>query len=192
MYKTIKRDSGTMIPVLEIYVIVFMLMVIFLFLELRRVEYLSDSITDTLTDGLLAAATLDEFELRYYGMTGQTVIFYPENGYQKFRRVLKEELELDDNFNYVRNEMIDGKVTVHEYIVYSVENDTVTVYRFDDNGATGVASVYPGGVGILEAPNGKTIENTSFYVKVGFNITYAGNQTQYVYKTQMVDIAKNN
>ena len=82
-----KRDAGTIFnPVMYLMVLILTVQLMLLFVEYRRVAWVSNAVTDSMTDALLGAATLNEDELYHYGATDHLEILYP-NGYHIFFQI---------------------------------------------------------------------------------------------------------
>lgn len=70
MKKQDKKDVGTIFnPVMYLMVLILTAQLLILFVEYKRVAWVSGAVTDTMTDALLGACTLDQEELYHYGMT---------------------------------------------------------------------------------------------------------------------------
>ena len=84
--RTRNRDSGTIFnPVMFLAILILTAQLLILFVEYKRVTWVSGAVTDTMTDALLGACVLNEEELYHYGMTDELEIFYPQEKYDIFR-----------------------------------------------------------------------------------------------------------
>ena len=159
-----------------------------LFISYRRMSWLSETITDGMTDALLGAAVLDEEELYAYGRTDELLILYPKRKYDIFKDLLGQELGLTDSLQAVKGSVpvVDGSIKIEDFVVYSVNGSDVTVYDFDETGAY-MTAVYAGQKDILTAPNGMIVRESSLFAKIRIPVRYMGVPLS-VSRYHMVDI----
>lgn len=186
-----KKDPGTIFnPVMYMCLILFVITLLIISFEYRRVCWLSDRMTDSMTDALLAAAVLDTEELRSYYNGLEAQIFHPEAKLKIFREILQEELGLDDAM-YVKENgvpVLTGRITVEDFVIYSVSETDITVYDFDKNGKY-TTNLQEGAAGILKAKNGEVVEDTALFAEISFTIDFMGVKLP-AHKYHMVDINK--
>ncbi len=187
--KFIKKDPGTIFnPVMYLMLLFLTVVLLFLFVEYRRIAWLSDRMTDTLTDALLGAAALNKGELYAYGRTDELKILYPEEKYEVFRKILREELGLDDDMCMTEESMllIRGEVKVKDFIIYSVDGEDVTIYDFDEE-ENYTTKLEAGCRGVLTAENGMVINETTLVAEIGFVVDFMGVPIE-AEKYHMVDV----
>ena len=174
--RTRKRDAGTIFnPVMFLAILILTAQLLILFVEYKRVTWVSDAVTDTMTDALLGACVLNEEELYHYGMTDELEIFYPQEKYDIFRGLLCEELGLTQE-THVTNcstALLTGAVSINDFKVYSVNGNDITLYDFDET-AGYTTSQLNDMAGVYDAGNGKMVENTTLVTEIGFQIKFMG------------------
>lgn len=176
-------------PLNFLFILLAIIIVFWMVLDLHRLQYLSNQVTDVLTDAMLGAGTLTEEDAYVLGSQDKICITNPKKNFKIFQEILKYELDLDENYIYSRNGMINGKVDIDTFIVYNVDDTDVYQYTFFDleNYTT---TEYPNGLGSVKAPNGMTVTNTSLYTEISFVVKFMNIQ-HHVTKEHMVDIRRN-
>ena len=189
--RTRKRDAGTIFnPVMFLAILILTAQLLILFVEYKRVTWVSGAVTDTMTDALLGACVLNEEELYHYGMTDELEIFYPQEKYDIFRRILCEELGLTQEMHVTNRStaLLTGAVSINDFKVYSVNGNDITLYDFDET-AGYTTSQLKDMAGVYDAGNGKVVENTTLVAEIGFQIKFMGVPVG-VKKYHMVDVTK--
>ena len=184
-----KKDPGTIFnPAMYLMILFLSIQLMLLFISYRRMSWLSETITDGMTDALLGAAVLDEEELYAYGRTDELQILYPKRKYDLFKDLLGQELGLTDSLQAVKGSVpvVDGSIKIEDFVVYSVNGSDVTVYDFDETGAY-MTAVYAGQKDILTAPNGMIVRESSLFAKIRIPVRYMGVPLS-VSRYHMVDI----
>lgn len=187
--KKAKKDSGTIFnPVLYLMILFLTVQLMLMFVSYRRMSWLSETITDGMTDALLGAAVLEEEELYAYGRSDELQILYPKEKYDIFRDLLRQELGLTNALTAVKGSVpvVDGNIQIEDFVAYSVNGSDVTVYDFDETGAY-VTTIHPGQKDVLRAPNGMTVRESALFAKLRFRVRYMGVPMN-VSRYHMVDI----
>ena len=159
-----------------------------LFVEYKRITWVSGAVTDSMTDALLGACTLNEEELYRYGSTGELEILYPKKKYDLFKELLCEELGLSEEMRITDKSIVllTDKVMIKDFQVYSVQGNDITLYDFDEtSGYTTV--LLEDKVGGYDAGNGVIIEETALLAEIEFTIKFVGFPIK-VNKYHMVDM----
>lgn len=184
-----KRDAGTIFnPVMFLVILLLTAQLLMLFVEYKRVTWVSGAVTDTMTDALLGACTLNEEELYHYGRTGELEILYPKEKYDLFRSLLCEELGLTEDMKVTDHSMalLTDNVTIKDFRVYSVRGQDIMLYDFDENaGYTTV--LLEDMAGVYDAGNGEVIEKTALLAEITVTINFLGVPVN-VNKYHMVDM----
>lgn len=186
---TKKDNGGISMPLNLLFVLLFIVIVFWIVIEYQRLQYLSNQVTDVLTDAMLGAGTLSEDDAYLLGMEDKVMLTNPKENYNIFQDILKSELDLTSNFQYTRNDMIRGKVNIENFIIYNVDGADVYQYTFYDL-ENYTLTEYPNGQGVVTAPNGMTVVNTSLYAKISFVVNFI-HKEKAVIKEHMVDIRRN-
>ena len=186
-----KKDSGTIFnPVMYLVVLLLTVQLLLLFVEYRRVAWVSGAVTDTMTDALLGACMLNQEELYHYGVGDELEILYPEEKYKIFIEILKEELQLSADLQVTEKSLplLAEKVTITDFRIYSVRGEDITVYAFAPSGSY-TTTVLRDAKGTYQLENGSVIENTTLTARIGFTVKFFGIPIE-VRKYHMVDVTK--
>ncbi|MBR4060649.1 MAG: hypothetical protein IKK03_12520 [Lachnospiraceae bacterium] len=187
--KKAKKDPGTIFnPVLYLMILFLTVQIMIMFVSYRRMSWLSETITDGMTDALLGAAVLEEEELYAYGRSDELQILYPKEKYDIFKDLLRQELGLTNALTAVKGSVpvVDGNIQIEDFVAYSVNGSDVTVYDFDETGAY-VTTIHPGQKDVLTAPNGMSVRESALFAKIRFQVRYMG-VSMNVSRYHMVDI----
>jgi len=186
-----KKDAGTIFnPVMYLVVLLLTVQLLLLFVEYRRVAWVSGAVTDSMTDALLGACMLNHEELYHYGATDDLEILYPEEKHEVFQEILKEELQLSADLQVTEKSLplLSGKITITDFQVYSVKGEDITVYTFSPSGSH-AKTVMEDARGVYMVENGRVIENTTLAARIGFMVEFFGIPIE-VRKYHMVDVKK--
>lgn len=187
--KSKNKDAGTIFnPVMYLVVLLLTVQLLLLFVEYRRVAWVSGAVTDSMTDALLGACTLNREELYQYGATDELEILYPEEKYGIFREILKEELQLSEDLQVTEKSLplLSGNVTITDFRIYSVKGEDITVYEFSSSGNQ-TSIILENARGVYQVENGSVIENTTLAARIGFQVEFFGIPIE-VRKYHMVDV----
>jgi len=184
-----KRDAGTIFnPVMFLVILILTAQLLMLFVQYKRVTWVSGAVTDSMTDALLGACTLNEEELYHYGRTGKLEILYPKEKYDLFRSLLCEELGLTEDMKVTDHSaaLLTDNVTIKDFRVFSVRDHDITLYDFDEN--AGYTTVLLEDLaGVYDAGNGEVIEKTALLAEITVTINFMGVPVK-VNKYHMVDM----
>ena len=184
-----KRDAGTIFnPVMFLVILVLTAQLMMLFVEYKRVTWVSGAVTDSMTDALLGACILNEEELYHYGRADELEILYPREKYELFQNLLCEELGLSEDMQVTDKStaLLADKVTIKDFKVYSVRENDITIYDFDQT-AGYISTPMEDMAGICDAGNGEVIEKTALLAEIEFTIEFMGFPVK-VNKYHMVDM----
>ena len=184
-----KKDSGTIFnPVMFLMILILTVQLLMLFVEYNRVTWVSGVVTDSMTDALLGACTLNEEELYHYGKTNEIEILYPKEKYDMFQHLLCEELGLSPDMQVTEHSiaLLTDAVSIKDFKVYSVRGNDITIYDFDET--AGYTTILMEDVtGSFDAGNGVMIEKTALVAEIGFTVEFIGIPLK-VSKYHMVDV----
>lgn len=184
-----KTDPGTIFnPVMYLVVLLLTAQLLLLFVEYKRVSWVSAAVTDAMTDALLGACILNETELYHYGTKDQPEILYPKEKYDIFKDILGKELGLTENLQTTDNslELLTGDVSICDFEVYSVQDGDIVLYDFNEK-AGYTTTLLEGMAGKYDAGNGKVIESTTLVAEIAFTVRFFQMPVQ-VRKYHMVDM----
>jgi len=184
-----RKDAGTIFnPVMFLVLLMLSAQLLIMFVEYRRVAWLSGVVTNVMTDALLGAGTLNEYEVYHYGRTGELEILYPEEKYHIFQDILCEELRLMPDMGVTDNSvaLIKDGVKIKDFKIYSVQGSDITVYDFDERADYTVHRM-ENMTGVFASENGEVIEDTALVAEIGFTVEFLGMPVE-VCKYHMVDL----
>ena len=138
---------------------------------------------DALAASNLASALVD---IREYGTTHYVRIPDAEQAYLIYQDALRDNLQLDAEWECKNKGLISGKVEVTDYIIYNVDQNTVTAERVGASGR--IEESWNGRTGILTAPDGNVIEHTGVYSEIAFPVEGLWGITVMARKGKLVDI----
>ena len=184
-----KRDAGTIFnPVMFLVILVLTAQLMMLFVEYKRVTWVSGAVTDSMTDALLGACILNEEELYHYGRTDELEILYPREKYELFQNLLCEELGLSEDMQVTDKSiaLLTDTVMIKDFRVYSVRDKDITLYDFDENAGYNTI-LLEDMAGLYDAGNGEVIEKSALLAEIEFNVEFMGIPVK-VNKYHMVDM----
>ena len=166
----------------------FLLFLGILLCALLQVEVFRSSsrfLEDALALSNLASAVIDVEE---YGISNKLVISNPLQAYERYKTALKENLNLDENWESPASGMISGPVSILNYTVYSVSGNDVEVSSFDHDGTM---TMWRETLGSAVAPNGLLIESTGIYSEITYRIDGLFGISEDAKKDKLVDVVEN-
>lgn len=133
-------------------------------LQLERYRATALYLEDALAASNLASAVIDVAE---YGISHTILLSDPREAYERYLLAVRGNLNLNDEWEGSAGSLVQGPVSVVNYIVYNVRDDMVTVYCFD---ADGVLSQWQEDLDNAKAPNNVSIVSTSVYSELRFEV----------------------
>ena len=184
-----KKDAGSIFnPVMYLMLLLLTAQLLLLFVEYKRITWVSGAVTDSMTDALLGACTLNEEELYHFGGTDELEILYPREKYEIFKEILCEELGLTEYMQVTDKSttLLAGQVKIKDFRVYSVGDKDITLHDFEEDGSY-TTTVLTDKADRLEIENGKVIESTTLVAEISFTVRFFGVPVN-VSKYHMVDV----
>lgn len=185
MCKALRKRDGQAEWVLGMFFLLFLVVMLCTQLQLDMYQTSALYLDDALAASNLASAIID---LEEYGATYTICIADPLDAYRLFCDAVKSNLQLGDGWTNMDTGIIEGMVTVEDYIIYNVKGDFVTSYRVTGNGKV---QKQQGRLGMVQAPNGVTIESTSVYSEIAFPVKGLFGHITEAHKGRLVDIVTN-
>ena len=181
-----KRKDGKIELFTGMFLVVFLLLLLFVQIQLMLFYTSGIFMEDALAASNLASAVIDVEE---YGKTHVIKIASPERSYELYQEALKLNLSLNEAWEHADKDLISGTVQILQYVVYNVMNQDVTVYSFEKDGMH--TWIEYGGLGRLHTPDGTLVESTSIYSRIGFPVKGILGVSVYAQKEKSVDIVSN-
>lgn len=180
-----KRESGQVNWVVGLFLLLFIAVLLMTTIQSQRFRATALYTEDALAASNLASALVN---LEEYGISHRVLIAEPWEAYECYQRTLKENLNLNEEWQGAGESVVSGVVTVENYIVYNVDGEKVLIYRFGAEGE----SVWEERLGSVTAPNGIPIQNTSVYSEISFLVDVVPGISMRACMGKLVDIVRNN
>lgn len=165
----------------------FFCMIVFLTI-LCQIKLLQYRAAGALVEDALAASNLASavINVEEYGKTHNIFVESPEMAFFRYREALQYNMQLDTELQSREGCAVCGKVDILSYQIFQVAGDKVCIYRFNEEGRLMETLVQE--LSSAALPDGKAIEGTSIYSKVGFRVRGLGEEIIYAIKEKSVDI----
>lgn len=137
---------------------------------------------DALAASNLASAVID---LEEYGISHIIRIEDPREAYSRYLDAVRENLQLDENWECPNRALISGKVSIDDYIIYNVQEEKVVIFHVSENGHSRMEQ---GILGSVKAPNGVLVEATGIYSEISFPVEGILGITVQAHKGKLVDV----
>lgn len=181
-----KQRKGKIELVTGMYLLVMLIILLAVQFQLKLFMNISSFMEDALAASNLASAVID---IREYGTTGILQIADPDAAYRLYREAVRQNLQLDDNWENSNKDLIAGQVEILKYEIYNVNKKDIIIYSFGEEGQN--VRIVTGGLGSVRTPDGTLVESTSVYSKITFPVKgFFGVQVQ-AQKHKTVDIVTN-
>ena len=178
-----KKDSGQAEWVTGLFWMLFLVILLGAKLQIASWHTTGMYMEDALAASNLASALID---IREYGRTHKVWIPSAEQAYSIYLEALRDNLQLDGQWECENKALISGKVEVVDYVIYNVERDTVIAERVGANGT--VTESFRGVKGVLTAPDGSVIEHTGVYSEIAFPVQGLWGIVVRAHKGKLVDV----
>ncbi len=176
-------DYGQIECVTGLFSVLILAVVVYSQLQLAAWRSTSDYLEDTLAASNLAAALIDVGE---YGSSHKVKISDEAAAYEIFLEAVRDNLQLNDEWECVNHTLIAGPVEVADFVIYNVDISSVKATRVGAGGR--VLERWSGVRGHLRAPNGVTVEHTGIYSELQFPVRgFPGVEVQ-AHKGKLIDI----
>lgn len=116
-------------------------------------------------------ACYSEIDKKSLGNDGEFKIFNdPQGTYDKFKKTLKKNLNLNDDYTRKSGITVKGKIKIQEFIIYNVSGNLVDIYKFSSSGiftkTTNDLS------NKIYTPNGYEIKETTIHTSLMYDVDY--------------------
>lgn len=180
-----KKDKGAVEYTMSIMLLIVSVLIILFCFRIRSARVEKTYLEDAQASANLAAAVIDT---DIYGETEKLIISDTLGAYEKFKKALKTNLNLDDNFMSNNTFLMENAVEVLEFRIYNVDGDRVNCVIFDENGARST-EVYT--LSSAMTPNGTNVESTTIYSRIEFDVKGFLDQRNRMTLENSVDVVKN-
>ncbi len=178
-----RKSQGKIGICVGMYFCIIIVLVVLFQGKLLQYQVIGTFVEDSLASSNLASAVID---VKEYGRSHNILIESPEGAFNRYREALIYNLQLNSDLGCKDEEVLCGKFEILSYQIFNVIDDTVEVCRFEGDGRLlGIENV---SLEQAYLPDGKKVETTSIYSKVGFYMRGLGDKRVYVTKEKTVDI----
>lgn len=156
------KESGQIGCMVGLFFTLFLGVMLYAVLWLEHYRAVSLYMEDALAASNLASAVVDVQE---YGISHSILIARPEEAYKTYQWAVRGNLNLNAEWKGQAGSLMQGPVSIVQYIIYNVRGNEVTVYHFDEDGQM---TQLQETLGNVAAPNGILVESTSVYSEIAF------------------------
>lgn len=178
-------ESGQVEWVTGLFFLLFLGVLLCAILQVETFRSSSRYLEDALALSNLASAVVD---IEEYGISNRFVIGDPSVAYDRYVAAVKENLNLDENWECPADSIISGPVSIVNYTVYNVSGNDVEVCHFDEHG---MLTQWMETLGSAAAPNGQLIESTGVYSEITYRVDGMFGVSEDARKGKLVDIVSN-
>lgn len=181
----IRKDKGAVEYSMCIMLLTVSVLLILFCFRIRSARVEKIYLEDAQATANLAAAVIDT---DIYGETEELIISDTLEAYERFKRSLKINLNLDDNFMPYDTFLMENQVEILEFHIYNMGKNTITHVVYDEHGSKSTEVLGRSGV---TTPDGTVVESTTVYSKIEFDVKGFLNQRNRLILENSVDVVKN-
>lgn len=178
-----RKDSGQVEWVVGMFMVLVLGILMCTQIQLAAWKAASDYMEDALAASNLAAALIDVEE---YGKSHKTYIRDVSNAFDIYRDAVRENLQLNQSWECVNQNLIAGPVEIVDFVIYNVDGNDVEAIRVNVDGYS--LEQWSGERGVLRAPNGVLVEYTGIYSEIQFQVRGFLGISVDAHKGKLVDI----
>lgn len=177
-----RKEDGQLQWVTGLFFCLFLGILLMTQLQVESYRATAMYLEDALAASNLASALID---LEEYGISHRILIDNPQAAYEKYCEAVKENLQLNEQWESDNSSLISGPVRVENYTIYNVWENVVTITSVTGDGEV---STLQGMLGVVRAPNHILIENTGIYSELSFPVEGSFGVTITARKGKLVDV----
>lgn len=182
--KKLKRENGNINIMFSYMALSIVALLVAYGIANNKIIIMNNKLEDALVSSNLASATVDLKEYAEKGLIvnieSQSVI----DSYNAFLSTLKKNLSLNDNLSLKKDSIISSNIKIEKFVIYSDVKSHIEINEVL-NGSVSTSQREKG----IMTPNGKNIEDTTIYAKLGFQVSVMG-QDFYVSKDNVVRVTE--
>lgn len=178
----LEKRAGNIEWAVGLFFLLFLVILVCAEIQISAFQATSLYLEDALAASNLASAVIDIGE---YGISHTVRISNPLEAYEQYVRAVKENLQLDENWECSNRKLILGQVAVEKYIVYNVEGNVVSISQVANDGRVFSEQ---GVLGSVSTPDGTLIEQTGIYSEISFPVEVFWGSVVQAHKGKLVDI----
>lgn len=178
------KEGGQIGCMVGLFLTLFLGVMLYAVVQMEHYRAVSMYLEDALAASNLASAVVD---VREYGISHNILIGEPEEAYKTYQWAVRGNLNLNEAWEGQPGSLVQGPVSIVQYIVYNVRGDEVTVYRFDGDGQM---TQWRETLGNVAAPNGLPVGNTSVYSEISFEAKGILGTAVSAHKGNLADVSR--
>lgn len=176
------KEKGSVQTVTAFYFMLFLGILLYTQFQIFSFRASGMYLEDALAASNLAAAVAD---IEEYGVSHRVCISDVREAYARYKRAVKENLQLSDAWEAPNTELISGEVTIEQFIVYNVEGENVVISHVSEQGQVWEEQAR---LGDARTPDGNVIVYTGIYSEISFPVKGFAGITVQARKGKFVDI----
>lgn len=185
-----KKSGGIIVEVTVFFMLMIVMILIVFVTSVGQVKAESEMVNDDLATSELA--TFKDIDTDVLGKSmnlNELVITDYSMALQTFESYLKENLNVDENFNPISGaNFIKSKVDISEFTIYNLYGNDVQVITYK-NGSFSL--IYNNDAkGTIKTPKGNIVNYTTIYAKIDFDINPIFNVKKHVITEEEANIDK--
>lgn len=186
-----KKDGSIVVEVTIIFMLMMIMILIIYCVSLGQVKAESEMVNDDIAASELAAfKNIDNDVLGKSNNLNEIIITNYQETFDTFQSYLKENLNINDEFmpNSKAN-FIKSKVQIVDFRIYNVRGNDVEVITYN-NGSFTIDDTNKNKKGTIKTPKGYTVDYTTIYAKIGFDINPIFNEKKHIVSEEEANIEK--
>ncbi len=174
-------SDGQIEWVIGLFGIILMMLLMLTEFQLLAYRASSDYMEDALAAGGLACAKIDT---DIYGSSHGLIISDPLESYEEYKRALRVNMGVDENFRSGNSTLITGGVSIDDFRIYNVSGDSVTEICVSDEGV----SSHEGRLGEKTTPSGQIVGSTGVYGEISYEVQGLFGIRTGAHKSKLVEV----
>lgn len=130
---------------------------------LNRVQSVQDDVT------LSNLAVYKNIDLDVLGQDGTLKISDPNAAFETFKKHLETNMKLDFNLNGLAGSAADGQVTIDEFTIYNVKDNSVDIWTYNSGTHMFTESTADKSLNVVKTTDNSIVNNTSVHATIKFN-----------------------
>lgn len=180
----LKQSKGQVEWMTGLFFLLFLMIILCAGIQMAVWRAVGVWLEDTLAASNLASAVID---LEEYGKSHKIILGDPNAAWERYCEAVRENLNLDADWEHSDKSIIAGPVTVVNYTIYNVDTEKRIVYVWQ-RGEDGQVSIWQEVLGNAYAPDGRLIETTGIYSELAFPVQGMFGTKSEAHKGKLIDI----
>lgn len=162
-----KNKGDASIAVLSLFMLIFITLSLMFAAFYRILINRTQSVQDDVTLSNLAA--YKNIDLDALGQDGTLKISDSNAAFETFKKHLETNMKLDDNLNGINGSAAYGQVTIDEFTIYNVKENTVDILTYSPNTHMFTESTADKSLSVVKTSDNSIVKNTCIHSTIKFN-----------------------